>query len=55
MIFLPDFFQRIQASLIGLRLPVSEVAGLLMDIYFGDNLGDVHFHRAIVRQIDGGV
>jgi hypothetical protein len=41
--------------LIRLRLPVSEVAGLLTDVYLSDNLGDVHFHRSIVRQIDGEV
>ena len=49
MVFLPDLFQRVQASLIRLRLPVGEVAGLLLDVYFGNDLGDVRFHETIVR------
>ena len=49
MILLPDFFQRREAGLIRLRLPVGEIASLLMDVYFGDNLSDMRFHMPIVR------
>ena len=44
MVFLPDFFQRRQPRLIGLRLPVGEVVDLLMDIDFGDGRLDLDGH-----------
>ena len=51
MVLLPDFFQRIYARLIGLRLPIGKVAGLLVHIPFGDDFGEVCFHRDIVRHM----